>query len=62
MKRSNQPIPFGSLQKSEQTWSDLLDAIAHMREALERIAYRNAPKQLAREALNRFDSSIKEQK
>jgi len=62
MKRSKHEIHLRSGQKSERTWGDLLDAIAYMSEALERIGYRDAPKQLAREAFRRFNSSIKEHK
>jgi hypothetical protein len=62
MKRSKREIPTRALKRPEQTWADVFEAIAQMREALERIAYSDAPKHAAREALRRFNSSITERK
>jgi hypothetical protein len=62
MKGGNHRIRFRPRQGSEQTWRDAAEAIAHMREALELIGYHHALKQLAREALKRFDSAMKESK
>jgi len=44
----------------EQPWADVFEAIANMRDALERIGYRHACKELARQALKRFDKSMKQ--
>ena len=60
MKRSKHERPMRALKRSEQTWADVFEAIAQMREALERIGYSDAPKHLAREALRRFNTSITE--
>lgn len=62
MKRRKHEIPMRALKRSEQTWADVFEAIAQMREALVRIGYSDAPKHAAREALRRFNSSIAERK
>jgi hypothetical protein len=45
----------------EQLWADIFETIAHMRGALKQIGYRHASKELARQALKRFDKSMKQQ-
>jgi hypothetical protein len=60
MKRSKPEtalLPTGD--NPEQPWADVLEAIAYMRDALERIGYRHASKELARQALKRFENSMK---
>jgi hypothetical protein len=62
MKRGKPDIPLRPTDKSEQPWADVLETIADMREALERIGCRDAPRQLARQALTRFDNLRKGRK
>jgi hypothetical protein len=62
MKHLNHKIPCRLTRRSDQGWSDVFHAIAEMRETLERIGYRDGPKELARETLKRFNNSIEELK
>ena len=59
--KSNKPgIPLRPTDKFEQPWADVLETIANMRDALEQIGYRHASKELARQALKRFNKSMKQ--
>ena len=62
MKHLNHKIPCLPTCRSDQSWNDVFQAIAEMRETLQRIGYRDGPKELARETLKRFNSSMKELK
>jgi hypothetical protein len=62
MTHLNHKIACHPTRRSDQNWSDVFEAIADMRETLERIGYRGGPKELARETLKRFNSSMKEPK
>jgi len=44
---------------SQQRWTDVFESIAHMRDALEQIGCRHASKELACQALKRFEKSMK---
>ena len=61
MKRSNpETAPLPTDDNPEQPWADVFEAIAHMRDALEQIGYRQASTELAGQALKRFDKSMKQ--
>ena len=60
MKRSKpETAQVPTEDNSEQPWADVFEAIAYMRDALEQIGYRHASKGLARQALKRFENSMK---